>query len=104
MVVDVTDVELNSLFGHLGDWAQFMISRDLRHLQTESSALKDRPKLVGSEAEAGLIEFALRRQLERNAPKLMRKAGKQLDRFWVHRFLELNRDNYTLSKVAFREK
>jgi hypothetical protein len=56
----------------------------------EPPAPKGRPKLVGLEAEARLIEFCLRCQLERNPVttndtiEFMPEAGKQGGGFWVY--------------------
>jgi hypothetical protein len=59
-----------------------MISRCLHQLQMDSPAPKGGAKLMGSEAEARLVEFCLRRQPERDpvttddAIESMLEAGK----------------------------
>jgi hypothetical protein len=65
---------------------------------------------VGSETEARLIELCLRRQLERNrvttndAIEFVREAGKQVDRFWVYRFVECNKDKLAVQETVLMEK
>jgi hypothetical protein len=110
MAIDITDVELSNLFGHLRGWAQGMVSRYLRQLQTESPAPRRRPKLLGSGGEVKLNEFCFRRQLERDpgtiddAFEFMREAEKQFDRFGVCRFVERNTAKPKVHEVVLMEK
>jgi hypothetical protein len=57
-----------------------------------------------------LIEFCLRCQLERNPVtaddifELMREAGKQVDRFWVCRFIGRNKYKLAVHEAVLLEK
>jgi hypothetical protein len=54
--------------------------------------------------------FCLRRQLERNpvtigdAFEFMREAGKRIERFWVYRFVERNKDKPVVHEAVLMEK
>ena len=108
--IDVTDVELSCLFGHKGGWAQGMISRYLVHAQSENPAPKGRPRSAQSETEAILVELCLKRQAERNpltvedVIEFMGAKGRQVDRFWVNRFVERHNQKLALQQAILMEK
>jgi hypothetical protein len=67
------------------------------------------PQIVESEVEQNLVQFCFSQQAERHPASTedvidyMREAGKQIDRFWVNRFMERNAEKLALRQAAFLE-
>jgi hypothetical protein len=55
----VSDPELNALFGRSGGWAQAVIARRLRQLNSEKPIARGRRKLAESDMEKKVIRFCL---------------------------------------------
>jgi hypothetical protein len=66
MQIQITDVELNTLFGHSGGWAEGMIARHLHSANSENPTEDGRPKAIDSDKEKKHIQFCLVLQSEKN--------------------------------------
>jgi hypothetical protein len=106
--IQITDVELNTLFGHCGGWAQGMIFWHWHFANSANSTASGRPKAIDSEKK--LIRFYLVRQSEKN-PVIVQDAiafmcdnRVQVDKFWIRRFVERNSEALTLQQARLLEK
>jgi hypothetical protein len=53
--IQITDVELSTLFGHPGAWAQRMIARHLHSANSENPTARGRPKIINSDREKKFV-------------------------------------------------
>jgi hypothetical protein len=108
MPIVITNAQLSQLFGDPGGWAQGMIAR---HITTKSklAILFPGPQMVESGVKWNLVQFCFPRQAERHPASVediidyMREADKQVDRFWVNRFVERNTEKLALRQATFLE-
>jgi hypothetical protein len=94
MQIQITNVELSTLFSHSGEWAQRMIARCVHSANNENPTARGHPKPIDSGNEKKLIQLCLVRQSEKNSVTVhdafdfTHENRVQVDRFWVRRFVD----------------
>jgi hypothetical protein len=58
MSIDMADAELSQLFDHSGGWAQGMIARYMRQIQSGDPLTRGRPRLAESKREKNSFTYA----------------------------------------------
>jgi hypothetical protein len=107
MATHIPDAELSQLFDQSGGWVQGITARYLHQLFSDNSLTRNWRRLVESQREKKLVQFCLRRQVEKRPAAIkdlidfMRGSGGSADRVWVHHFVGHNAAMLCLRQATF---
>jgi hypothetical protein len=108
--IQISGVELSTLFGHSDGWAQGMIAWPLDSRNNENPIAHGRPNVITSDQEKRFTQSCLVREFEKNSVSAQDAIGfihdnrVQIDRFSVGRFIEHLSETLTFQQAQLSDK